>query len=227
MAKDTIARIKINNKHFEIIVDLEPALRLRKGEAVNIQNVLLANEVYANSKTGAKPAATDLTAAFGTTDVFAIADRIVKKGDIQLPKDYRDEQQENKRKKVIDFYARNAIDVKSGRPFTPQAIESAMNQVGVNVDNRPIEQQVGAITEALKKVIPIKFETKKLAITIPVAYTGKAYGIVNEYKEKEDWLADGSLRVVINIPVGLQSEFYDKLNSITHGAALSEELKEK
>ena len=34
-------------------------------------------------------------------------------------------------------------------------------------------------------------------------------------------------RVTVNVPLGLQSEFYDKLNAITHGAALSEEIKEE
>jgi len=224
--KDTIARIKINNKPFEIIVDLELALKLRKGMAVNVQNVLLANEVYTNPKTGAKPSSADLMECFKTTDIFAIADRIIKKGDIQLPKDYRDEQQDNKKKKIIDFYSRNAVDAKTGRPFAPQIIESAIEQSGVNIDNKPIEQQIPVITEALKRVIPLKIETKKLAITIPVVYTGKAYGVINEYKEKEDWLANGDLKVIVNIPVGLQSEFYDKLNSVTHGAALTEEIKE-
>ena len=226
MAKDTIARIKINNKHFEIFVDLDLAMKLRKGMAVNVQNALATNEIYVNSKTGAKPSGADLTACFGTTDVFAIADRIIKKGDIQLPKDYKDEQQENKKKKIIDFYSRNAVDARTSKPFTPQAIESAIEQAGINIDNKPIEEQISSITEALKTIIPLKIETKKLSIIIPVAYTGKAYGIINEYKEKEDWLANGDLKVIVNIPVGLQSEFYDKLNSITHGAALTEEIKE-
>jgi len=224
--KDTIARIKINNKPFEIIVDLELALKLRKGMPVNIQNVLLANEIYTNPKTGAKPSSADLMECFKTTDIFAIADRIIKKGDIQLPKDYRDEQQDNKKKKIIDFYSRNAVDAKTGRPFAPQMIESAIEQVGINIDNKSIEQQIPTITEALKRVIPLKIETKKLSVIIPVIYTGKAYGVINEYKEKEDWLANGDLKVIVSIPVGLQSEFYDKLNSVTHGAALTEEIKE-
>jgi ribosome maturation protein Sdo1 len=62
-------------------------------------------------------------------------------------------------------------------------------------------------------------------LKIPPQFTGQAYGIINEYKEKEDWLPDGSLKVIVNIPVGLQMEFYDKLNAITHGSVLSEEIK--
>ena len=57
-------------------------------------------------------------------------------------------------------------------------------------------------------------------------HTGKVYGIINEFKDKEEWLGNGDLKVTVNLPVGLQSEFYDKLNSITHGSALTEEVKE-
>jgi len=226
MATNTLAKIRVGSKHYEILVDLELALKLRKGEPVNIKNVLLADGVFTNHKTGTKAADADLVAAFGSSDIYAAADRIVKKGDIQLPKDYRDEQVENKKKQVIDWLVRNAVDARSGRPFTPPVISAALDQAGVNITNLPVDQQVSDITESLKTILPIKIETKKLAITIPAIYTGKVYGLLNQYKEKEDWLSDGSLKVTINLPVGLQMDFYDKLNAITHGAALSEELKQ-
>jgi ribosome maturation protein SDO1 len=222
---NTIAKIKVNNKLFEILVDLELALKLRKGDNVNIQSVLLANDIFTNYKEGSKPSNADLIACFGTSDVFAVATRIVQKGDIQLPKEYRDEQSDNKRKQVADWIVKNAVDARTNRPFTPQAIENALSQAGVNISNQPIDAQILSITESLKTILPLKIETKKLAITIPVIYTGKVYGLVNQYKEKEDWLSDGSLRVVVNLPVGLQMEFYDKLNAITHGAAISQEVK--
>ncbi len=224
--KSTLVKIRVGSKHYEILVDLELALKLRKGEPVNIQNVLLANDIFTNHKTGTKAASADLIAAFGSSDLLAVADRIVKKGDIQLPQDYREEQQENKKKQVIDWLVRNAVDARNGRPFTPQAISAAIDQVGVNITNLPVDQQVSVISEGLKTILPIKIETKKIAITIPAIYTGKAYGLLNQYKEKEDWLSDGSLKATINLPVGLQMEFYDKLNTITHGAALSQELKQ-
>ena len=226
MATKTIAKMRVGNKHYEVLVDLELALKLRKGEAVNIQNVLLTNDIFYNSKSGEKAASADLLAAFGSSDVLAAATRIIQKGDIQLPQDYKDEMQDNKKKQIADFFVRNAVDARNGRPFTPLAIENALTQAKVNINNQPIETQIPGITEALKTILPLKIETKKLAITIPAIHTGKVYGIVNQYKEKEDWLSNGDLRVIINIPVGLQMEFYDKLNSVTHGAALSEEIKD-
>jgi len=223
--RQTLARIKINNKNFEILVDLDLALKLRKGENVNIQNVLLTNDIFTNSQRGDKASSTDMMAAFATSEVNAVATRIVQKGDIQLPKDYKDEQQDNKRKQVVDFLVRNAVDARNNRPFTPTAIEGALSQAHVNITNQPLDTQISVITEALKSILPIKIETKKLSITIPAIHTGKVYALINQYKEKEDWLNNGDLRVIINIPVGLQMEFYDKLNGVTHGSALSEEVK--
>lgn len=223
---NTQVKITVGGKHFEIMVDLQLALKLRKGEPVNIQSALLVNEIFTNHKTGAKAAAADLMTAFGTSDVLAVADRMIKKGDIQLPKDYRDEQQDNKKKQVADWLVRNAVDARNGRPFTPQAIETALKQAGVNITNLPVDQQIQGITEALKTILPLRIETKKIAITIPAIHTGKVYGLVKDYKEKEDWLSNGDLKVIINIPVGLQMEFYDKLNAVTHGSALTEEIKQ-
>ena len=174
------AKMKVNGKNFEILVDVEMALKLRKGLPVNIQNVLAADGIFTNSKTGAKASSTDLKSAFQTEEVYVIADKIIKKGDIEIPQEFRDQEQEMKRKKIIDFFVRNSVDARTSRPFTPQQIESAIKQAGVNIDNKGLEQQIPGIEEALKKILPLKIETKKLAITIPAVHTGKAYGILNE-----------------------------------------------
>jgi ribosome maturation protein Sdo1 len=85
--------------------------------------------------------------------------------------------------------------------LTADLISSALKQSGVKIENIPIEKQIKNVTETLKKVIPIKIETKKILIKIPAQYTGQVYGVVQEYKEKENWLPDGSLEVVFCIPV--------------------------
>ena len=49
---------------------------------------------------------------------------------------------------------------------------------------------------------------------------------INQYKEKEKWLNNGDLEVNVAVPSGIIMEFYDKLNSITHGSAITAEIKE-
>jgi ribosome maturation protein SDO1 len=222
---NTEARIKIKNKNFEILVDLDKALDLKKGKNVLPQECLAVDVVFSDTKKGLKVSEKDLNEAFGTSDIFAVAERIVKNGEILLPAEYKKKEQDNKRKQMIEFLAKNAIDPLTKRPHTPTRIEEALDKAGVNIDNRAVEEQIPRVIEELKKVMPIKIENKKLKIRVPAMYTGKAYGLLQIYKEKEDWLDNGDLSCVINLPVGLQMEFYDKLNSITHGSAIAEEVK--
>ena len=80
------------------------------------------------------------------------------------------------------------------------------------------------LIDKLKTVIPIKIETKKIKLVIPAQYTGAVYSILKDYKESEAWLANGSLSAIINIPAGMQIDFYEKLNHVTHGAVQSQEI---
>lgn len=219
------ARMKVRGKNYEILVDLDKAMQMKKGMPVSIDNVLAINEVFSDVKKALKVPSSELEGAFGTTDARVIAEKIVKNGEIQLTTEYRKKMQEGKIKQVIDFLSKHSIDPVTGRPHTPTRIEQAIKQSGVSIDNKPIEQQINKILDKLKPLIPIKIETKRLKIVIPAVHTGKVYSLLQEYKEKEDWLSNGDLSCIVNIPAGLEMEFYDKLNAITHGSSIVEEIK--
>ena len=121
----------------------------------------------------------------------------------------------------------NAIDPQTKGTHSVERIKNALDQSKANITNAPVEQQIESIVDAMRTIIPISLETKDIKVTIPAIHTGKAYGIINQYKQKENWLDDGSLEVVIKIPTGLVMGFYDKLNGVTHGSALTEELQEE
>lgn len=219
------ARIKLNGKNFEVLVDVDKALQLKKGISVSIQNLLAIDKIYTDIKKGFVASDNDILQAFGSKDLNVVMDKIIKKGEILLPQEYRNKEREDKIKQVIDFLARNAIDPITKRPHTTERIKKALEESGVNIDNKPISEQISKIIEKLRPLLPLKIETKKLSLKIPAAYTGSVYGLLKDYKEKEDWQDDGSLACIINLPAGLQMEFYDKLNAITHGNTVVEELK--
>jgi len=219
------ARIKVNGKEYQIQVDLAEALKIKEGKG-DISAALTSQNIFYDLKKGTLVSKTDLQAAFGTTDALEIAKRIILKGEVQKTQEFRDEVRENKIKQVIAILVKNCSD-QHGRPYTEERLKRAIEELHYNFDNRPPEQQMPLVVEKLKTVIPIKIETKKIQITIPAQYTGSAYGILKDFKESEEWLANGSLQVVINIPAGMQIDFYDKLNGITHGAVQSKEIVEK
>jgi len=224
---EVIARIKVDGKHFEILVDVDKALAFKKGENISMGEILGIDKVFSDSKKGEHASNNDLKSAFKTEDINEIAAQIIKKGEVQIPVEYKHKELGERAKQIVAFLTKNAVDPRSGRPYTDERIESAMKEAGVNITNKPIESQLKDIIEKLNPIIPIKVETKRLKITIPAQYAGQSYGIINPYKEKEDWQDNGDLVVFVNMPVGLQMDFYDKLNSVTHGSAVSEEIKEK
>ena len=176
---------------------------------------------------GKVAARNDLEIAFGTSDIDIIAKEIVKHGEVETDQSHRSEEKDKKVKQVVDFLSKNAIDPRTGNPITPERLKTALEESKISIKNAPIDSQIKEILDKLSSIIPIKIETKRIKIIIPAIQTGKVYGLVSQYKEKENWLNNGDLEVIVSIPAGLTLEFYDKLNSLTHGSALTEEIHEK
>ncbi len=228
---DVVARIKIKGKDFEIMVDCDKAINLRKNKnisASSVRDILGIDLVFSDYKKGLKVSASDIKDAFGTEDINEIAAKIISDGEIVLPQEYREKEREQKFKQIVDFLVKNSIDPRTKAPYTAERITSALKEVGVRVDEtRSADEQALIIIKQLEAKIPIRIETIKLKITIPAAHTGKAYGIFQKFtKTKEEWQSDGSLLCIIDLPAGMQMDFYDKLNAITHGSAITEEIKE-
>ena len=223
---NTIARIRQGKKHFEIIVDLDRALDFKKGISSS-SDFLEVEKVFTDSKKGMIASGSDLKESFRTEEINDIAEKIVKNGEVVLKQEHRDEEKDKKFKQIVDFLVTNSINPQTGNPYTAETIKNVLEQAHVNVKNIPVENQINEIIPEISKIIPIKIEMKKIKLTIPAVYTGKVYGLINQYKEEENWLSNGSSEVIVNIPSGMIMNFYDKLNSATQGSVLSEEIKEK
>ncbi len=222
----TTAKIRQGSKHFEIIVDLDKALAFKKGESSSV-DFLEADSIFTDAKKGNVASTSDLEQAFKTTEVDAISERIIKNGEVLVTQEHRNAEQDERFKQVVDFLSKNSVDPQTGNPHTIERIKNALEQAHINIKNAPIDSQISDIVTELSKIIPIKIETKKVKIKVPAIHTGKVYGVINQYKEQENWLGDGSLEVVVNVPSGLIIDFYDKLNGVTHGSALTEEIKQE
>lgn len=218
--KAIIARLKTQGKTFEILVDCDKAIEFKEGKSISIDDVLATRDIYKDVKKAEHASENDLKAIFKTDDTKKIAAEIIKQGEVQLTAEHKTKLREEKKKKIIDIIHRNAIDSKTGLPHPPQRIEAAMDEAKVKIqETKSAEEQVDEILDKLKPIIPIKFETKKIQVTIPSSFAGKSYSILKSYGtiSNEKWQNDGSLMVVVELPAGLQEEFFSKLNSLTHG----------
>lgn len=220
-----VARTKIKGKSFEISVDLDEALKVKAGKG-DIISALQGSSVFVDVKKGNVAPSKDLMEAFGTIDVYEIAKKIIMSGEVQKTQEFRDAAREAQIKQLVDLIVRNAVD-QHGRPYTHERIVKALSEAHYNIDNRLPDNQLHDAIAAIKNVIPIKVDTKRIKIIVPARFTGQVYGIVKDMKESEEWLGNGDLEVIMNIPAGMQLDFYDKLNGITHGAARSEDLPTK
>ena len=75
------------------------------------------------------------------------------------------------------------------------------------------------ILKKLRPVIPIKIELLEVQVTIPPQFAHQSYSTLKKYGtiKKDAWGNDGSLVANLELPAGLQEEFLEKLNGLTHG----------
>lgn len=226
--KAVIAHVQKGKQRFEVLVDPELALELRKGKAIGMERILAINQVFTDSRKGDKASGADLQQAFGTTDIFKVADAIIRTGDVQLTTEQRHKMVEEKRKQIIALICRQGMDPKTKLPHPPQRIENAMNEAHVNIDPfRSAEEQMPAIVEKLRPLIPITIENVEVALRIPAENAGRCQGYLRNVAaiKKEEWTNTAWI-VVIEIPAGLQADIYAKLNDLTGGRLESKLVRE-
>jgi ribosome maturation protein SDO1 len=218
--KAVVARLVSHGHHFEILVDPQKAWLVREGEEAPITDVVASFDVYKDASRAEKAGEETLVEAFGTTQFEEIARKILKKGEIQLTTDQRKKMLEERRLQIVHLIAREAVDPKTNLPHPPARIERAMEEAKVSIDPfKSASRQVEEIVNKLRPLIPIRFAKARVAIKIGSQYSGKCYGYIHDLKKlKEEWLNDGSLAVLVEIPAGLQTEVYEKLNAMTHGS---------
>jgi len=214
-----LARISRQGKHFEILVNLEKAIDFKHGKA-KIEDVLVYEEIFKDSKKGLHANEKDMTLVFGTDNKREVATKIIKEGELQLTTEYKNKLRDEKKKQVIQLIHRTAVDPKTNYPHPIARIENAINDLGIHVDEfKPAEEQVQEVLKKLREVLPISFEMRELSIKVPGQFGGQSFPIIKKYSKilKEDWQSDGSLLVLIEVPAGMQNELFDKLNGLTHG----------
>src|SRR3990172_2610856 len=180
--KYTVARLTKDNEHFEVLVKPQKALDYRTGKIAGITEVLIAETIFADANKGTKVSEEQMRKAFGTTDPQKIADTILKKGTLQLTTEQRRKMVEDKRKQIIDFISRQAVDPKTNLPHPPTSIENAMEQIRYPIDPyKPVEEQARDIIKLLRPILPLKVEQLSIGVIIPSQHAVRAYGAVKTY----------------------------------------------
>ncbi len=209
--------------HFEILVDPDLALKLKKGQPVNMDDLLATDDIYEDAKKSQRQTEDQIIKAFGTMDVRQIALKIIKDGEVQLTTEQRRTLKEEKRKAIVEFISKNAINPQTQAPHPPLRIETALAELKIQIDEfKDIPAQVNEILPKLRTLLPISMDKIQIAIKVPVQYTGPALNVLHKYGMKtQEWQNDGSLITVVEIPGGMKQELFEKLNHATHGEVVT------
>lgn len=221
-----VARYERSGEKFEILVDPKLGYEYKTGARKDLTNVLVVEEIFADSNKGERANASSLKKVFGTTDVTEIAKKIFADGELQLTTDQRRRLVEEKRAKIVAIVARNCVDPRTKAPHPPARIEKALEEARfhTNAFKSADEQAIEAI-ECIREIIPVSMEKAKIAVKVPAQFAAKTYGLLKDYSlSREEWGNDGSLLCVCEFPAGLKGEFIDRLNKATQGLAETKAL---
>ncbi len=204
--KDQIVQFKKNGVKLEIMVDPVEAFKFRSNRDTPFNGVWTEPGIYVDIKKGLRAARADIEKGTGKTDEEEAAMEIVLHGDIPKPIEMRDAERDQKRRVLINLIHRNAVDPITHNPHPPQRIENAMEEARIKLDEH--KDAIALLPEVIKQlrpILPIKFETKEVAIKIPAKYTGKSHGIISKFGKplRDEYLQDGTRVVVMDIPGGL------------------------
>ena len=218
--KLSIARLEKGGKRYEIFVDVEKAWKYKNGEHINIKEIIEGEFIYYDANRGLKASEAELKKIFGTEDVYAIAETILKNGELLLTTEQRRELIEQKKRQIIDAISRNAVDPRTNAPIPVKRIELALEEARVNIDPfKPVEQQLPDVVKALRMILPMKMMRAIMAVHIPAAYVGKTYSTIGKMGKvlRENYLSDGSLQLEIEIPAGMQTTLIERVAAMTKG----------
>ena len=220
-SKTVIVKVSKNGDDFEIFVNADMAYEYITGKRSDPMSVLENEEIFKDARKGERQSEEKVKKAFGTTELLKVVEAILKSGNVPITTDQRNKLTEEKRKQIINIIATNSIDPRTNAPNPPLRVENAMIEAKVTIDPlKGAPEQVEAVVKKISMIMPIKFATAKIEVTIPPEFTNRSYSVLKRYGLKsEKWLSNGSLQALLEFPAGMQTEFFDRINSATQGKA--------
>ena len=169
-----VARLEKGGKRYEILVDPELVDSFKSDPtSVSLDDLLATDEIWHDARGGERPTEEKIISTFGTIELLDCVTAILTKGTIQLTTVQRRQMISDKRQQIITEISRTAIDPRSKAPHPATRIELALDELRWNPDPfLSVERQIKDAVKVLRPVIPLSFETIKLAFRV----SGSAYG---------------------------------------------------
>ncbi|MBL6884086.1 MAG: ribosome assembly factor SBDS [Candidatus Poseidoniaceae archaeon] len=219
-----LARMEKGGKRYELLVDPNLVDEFKSEPAsVDLNSFLAMDEVFHDIRGGERPTEDAIAKTFGTQDIFEITKTILAKGSIQLTTAQRKARVEQMRQQIVHEIHTQAVDPKTKSPHPKTRIELALTESRYSVDPfKRLDDQVKDALELLKTMIPLSFESIRLAVRVPGSAYGGSSRILRPFLEKEQWLENGSWAGIIEIPAGMKDTIYGKLMRVSSDTEMKE-----
>ena len=219
-----LARLEKGGKRYEALVDPDLVEQWKEDSTdINLDDFMAMDEIFHDARAGERPTEDALMKAFETLDVASILRLILTKGSIQLTTAQRKARVENMRQQIIHHIHSQAIDPKSKSPHPRTRIELALEESKYSVDPfKRLEDQVKDAIAKLKPLIPLSFESVRLAFRIPGSAYGSVSQILRTHQQKEGWLENGDWACVVEIPAGMKGDLIGQVLKRANNAEVKE-----
>ncbi|MBA4735305.1 MAG: ribosome assembly factor SBDS [Candidatus Poseidoniales archaeon] len=219
-----LARLEKGGKRYEALVDPDLVEQWKEDSTdINLDDFMAMDEIFHDARAGERPTEDALMKAFETLEVASILRIILTKGSIQLTTAQRKARVENMRQQIIHHIHSQAIDPKSKSPHPRTRIELALEESKYSVDPfKRLEDQVKDAIAKLKPLIPLSFESVRLAFRIPGSAYGSVSQILRTHQQKEGWLENGDWACVVEIPAGMKGDLIGQVLKRANNAEVKE-----
>jgi ribosome maturation protein SDO1 len=219
-----LARLEKGGKRYEALVDPDLVEQWKEDSTdINLDDFMAMDEIFHDARAGERPTEDALLKTFDTLDVASILRIILTKGSIQLTTAQRKARVENMRQQIIHHIHSQSIDPKSKSPHPRTRIELALEESKYSVDPfKRLEDQVKDAIARLKPLIPLSFESVRLAFRIPGSAYGSVSQILRTHQQKEGWLENGDWACIVEIPAGMKGDLIGQVLKRANNAEVKE-----
>ena len=219
-----LARLEKGGKRYEALVDPDLVEQWKMDPSdIDLDDFMAMDEIFHDARAGERPTEDALLKTFETLDVASILRIILTKGSIQLTTAQRKARVENMRQQIIHHIHSQAIDPKSKSPHPRTRIELALDESKYSVDPfKRLEDQVKDAIAKLKPLIPLSFESVRLAFRVPGSAYGSVSQILRTHQRKEGWLENGDWACVVEIPAGMKGDLIGQVLKRANNAEVKE-----
>ncbi len=224
----SLIRYKFKGERFELVVDPEKAWLYQQGDDVPLDEIIESFTIFDNFSKGLKSGEQQLEDTFGTTEERKIAETMLKKGELLITHEMRKRFLQEKIDEIVAFLVKNTINPKTRTPHTPERIEKAIDESGVNISrDEPTKEQAIRIIKEINSILPIKMEVVNVQFKIPSQFAGSLYSTIRNEGEvvSENWENDGSLTLVSQIPAGVQAKLMEEVLTKSKGKSQIQVIK--